>query len=31
MPPSWNVAATDPALVIRRHPERGELHLDVLR
>ena len=30
-PPSWNVAPTDPALVIRRHPDTGERHLDVLR
>ncbi len=30
-PPSWNVAPTDPALVVRRHPETGERHLDVLR
>jgi putative SOS response-associated peptidase YedK len=30
-PPSWNVAPTDPAMVIRRHPETGERHLDVLR
>ncbi|HEY5300411.1 MAG TPA: SOS response-associated peptidase [Acetobacteraceae bacterium] len=25
---SWNVAPTQPALVIRRHPETGERHLD---
>jgi putative SOS response-associated peptidase YedK len=30
-PPSWNVAPTDPAMVIRRHPETGDRHLDVLR
>ncbi len=29
--PNWNVAPTQPAMVIRRHPETGERHLDVLR
>lgn len=29
--PSWNVAPTTPALVVRRHPESGERHLDELR
>ncbi|MBU6499125.1 MAG: SOS response-associated peptidase [Rhodospirillales bacterium] len=29
--PSWNVAPTQPALVVRRHPETGARHLDVLR
>ncbi len=30
-PPNWNVAPTQPAMVLRRHPETGERHLDVLR
>ena len=30
-PPSWNVAPTQAALVIRRHPEAGERRLDALR
>lgn len=29
--PSWNVAPTTPGLVVRRHPESGERHLDELR
>lgn len=29
-PPSWRIATTDPAPVIRRHPETGERRLDVL-
>jgi putative SOS response-associated peptidase YedK len=29
--PSWNVAPTQPAMVIRRHPDCGERRLDVLR
>ena len=29
--PSWNVAPTQAAMVIRRHPESGERHLDLLR
>jgi putative SOS response-associated peptidase YedK len=29
--PNWNVAPTQLAMVIRRHPESGERHLDVLR
>lgn len=29
--PSWNLAPTQPALVVRRHPQSGERHLDVLR
>src|SRR5579883_1203937 len=29
--PSWNLAPTQPALVVRRHPETNERHLDVLR
>jgi putative SOS response-associated peptidase YedK len=28
--PSWNLAPTQPALVIRRHSKTGERHLDVL-
>ncbi len=30
-PPSWNVAPSQSALVVRRHPETGERRLDVLR
>jgi putative SOS response-associated peptidase YedK len=30
-PPSWNVAVTQPSLVVRQHPEQGSRHLDVLR
>jgi putative SOS response-associated peptidase YedK len=29
--PNWNVAPTQAAMVIRRHPETGERRLDVLR
>ena len=29
--PSWNVASTQDAMVVRRHPERGERRLDLLR
>ncbi len=29
-PPSWNVAPTQPALVVRREPRSGERHLDAL-
>jgi putative SOS response-associated peptidase YedK len=29
--PSWNVAPTDTAMVIRRAPDSGERHLDALR
>src|ERR671916_2931188 len=29
--PSWNVAPTQSAPVVRRHPETGERHLDALR
>lgn len=29
--PSWNVAPTQDALVVRRHPETGARHLDALR
>ncbi len=28
--PSWNLAPTQPAPVVRRHPETGERHLDLL-
>lgn len=28
--PSWNVAPTQPAIVIRRHPTEGTRHLDLL-
>jgi putative SOS response-associated peptidase YedK len=30
-PPSWNMAPTQPGLVLRRNPESGTRHLDVLR
>jgi putative SOS response-associated peptidase YedK len=30
-PPSWNIAPTQDALVVRRHPETGARHLDALR
>jgi putative SOS response-associated peptidase YedK len=30
-PPSWNIAPTRDALVVRRHPEPGARHLDALR
>ncbi len=30
-PPSWNVAPTQAALLVRRHPETGERRLDALR
>jgi SOS response associated peptidase (SRAP) len=29
--PSWNVAPTQDAAVVRRHPETGERHLDLLK
>lgn len=29
--PSWNIAPTQDALVVRRHPETGARHLDTLR
>jgi putative SOS response-associated peptidase YedK len=29
--PSWNIAPTQNALAVRRHPETGERHLDPLR
>lgn len=28
--PSWNIAPSQPALVIRRHPETGNRHIDLL-
>lgn len=28
--PSWNLAPTQPAMVVRRHPDSGERHLDLL-
>lgn len=30
-PPSWNIAPTQPGLVLRRNPQTGARHLDVLR
>lgn len=30
-PPSWNVAPTQRAMAVRRHPESGERHLDLLQ
>jgi putative SOS response-associated peptidase YedK len=30
-PPRWNIAPTQDALVVRRHPESGARHLDALR
>ena len=29
--PSWNVAPTQDAMVVRRHPQTGERHLDLLK
>ena len=29
--PSWNVAPTQAAMVVRRHPETGDRHLDLLK
>jgi putative SOS response-associated peptidase YedK len=29
--PSWNLAPSQPAFVVRRHPDTGKRHLDVLR
>ena len=29
--PSWNVAPTNDLAVVRRHPETGERHLDLLK
>lgn len=30
-PPNWNMAPTQPGLVLRRHPQAGTRHLDLLR
>jgi putative SOS response-associated peptidase YedK len=30
-PPTWNVTPTHDAMVVRRHPETGERHLDQLK
>ena len=30
-PPSWNIAPTQAALVVRRHPETGERRMDAIR
>ena len=29
--PTWNIAPSQPAMVIRRHPKTGDRHLDLLR
>src|SRR6185312_14916296 len=29
--PSWNVAPTQEAMVVRRHPDSGDRHLDLLK
>jgi putative SOS response-associated peptidase YedK len=29
--PTWNLAPTQPAMVVRRHPETSDRHLDLLR
>jgi putative SOS response-associated peptidase YedK len=29
--PSWNIAPTQDAMVVRRHPDTGERHLDLLK
>jgi putative SOS response-associated peptidase YedK len=31
LPPSWNLPPSEPALVVQRHPDTGERHLDALR
>jgi putative SOS response-associated peptidase YedK len=31
LPPTWNMAPTQDAMVVRRHPESGERHLDLLK
>ena len=31
LPPSWNVVPTQAAMVVRRHPETGERHLNLLK
>jgi putative SOS response-associated peptidase YedK len=30
-PPTWNMAPTQDAMVVRHHPETGERHLDLLK
>jgi putative SOS response-associated peptidase YedK len=30
-PPTWNMAPTQDAMIVRRHPETGERHLDLLK
>jgi putative SOS response-associated peptidase YedK len=30
-PPTWNMAPTQDAIVVRHHPETGERHLDLLK
>ena len=29
--PSWNIALSQDAMVVRRHPETGERHLDLVQ
>jgi putative SOS response-associated peptidase YedK len=29
--PSWNIAPSQEAMVVRRHPDTGERHLDLLK
>jgi putative SOS response-associated peptidase YedK len=31
IPPTWNMAPTQKAMVVRNHPETGERHLDLLK
>jgi len=31
IPPTWNMAPTQDAMVVRRHPDTGERHLDLLK
>src|SRR5436190_12894208 len=31
LPPTWNMAPTRDAMVVRHHPETGERHLDLLK
>jgi putative SOS response-associated peptidase YedK len=31
LPPTWNMAPTQDAMVVRHHPETGERHLDLLK
>ena len=30
-PPTWNMAPTQDAIVVRHHPDTGERHLDLLK